>query len=67
MAKQYNNALMDFFRSERADSLEAQKLDILNKIANKPATTNTLIYIIPVIALVIFGVIFAVALKKKSA
>lgn len=66
MQKQYNNAIMDFFRSERGDALEQQKLDILNSIANKPATTNTLIYIIPVVALVIFGVIFAVAMKRKN-
>lgn len=45
---------------------EMLKLEVLNKIANKPATTNTLIYIIPVTALVIFGVIFAIVLKRKK-
>ena len=42
------------------------RLEVLDKMANKPATTNTLIYIIPVAALVIFGVIFAIVLKRKK-
>jgi hypothetical protein len=45
---------------------EIAKLNVLQKMADKPATTNTLIYIIPVVALIIFGVIFAVVLKKKK-
>lgn len=62
----YSNALGDLFYSEAKHEEEMAKLSVLNAIASKPATTNTLIYIIPISALVIFGVIFAVALKKKK-
>lgn len=62
----YNNALGDLFYSEAKHEEEMARLAALNTIANKPATTNTLVYIIPVVALVIFGVIFAVAMKKKA-
>ena len=65
--KKYNNALGDLFYSESKHEEEMAKLDALNNIANKPATANTLVYIIPVAALVIFGVLFAVALKRKKA
>jgi len=61
----YKNAIGDWFVSESKHEEEMAKLEALNTIANKPATTNTLIYIIPIAALVIFGVIFAVALKRK--
>ncbi len=60
-------ALFDLFRSESKHEEEMAKLDALNTIANKPATSNTLLYAIPIVAIVIFGVIFAVALKKKKA
>jgi ABC-type hemin transport system substrate-binding protein len=61
-----NFNLGDFFYSQSKHEEETAKLAALSAIANKPATTNTLIYIIPVVALVIFGVIFAVVLKKKK-
>lgn len=64
--KKHNNALGDLFYSEQKHEEEMAKLDALNSIANKPATTNTLVYIIPVAALVIFGVLFAVALRRKK-
>lgn len=64
--KRAHNALGDLFYSDKKHEEEMLKLEALNTIANKPATTNTLVYIIPVVALVIFGVIFAVALKKKK-
>jgi len=66
MKANYHNALGDLFYSEKKHAEEMAKLDALSTIANKPATTNTLIYIIPIAALVIFGVIFAVAIKKKK-
>lgn len=66
MEKKYNNALGDLFYSSSKHEEEMAKLDALNKIADKPANSSTLIYIIPVAALLIFGVIFAVALKKKK-
>lgn len=65
--KQYRNwALGDLFISESKHEEEMLKLQALDTIANKPATTNALVYIIPIVAIVIFGVIFAVALKKKK-
>jgi F0F1-type ATP synthase membrane subunit c/vacuolar-type H+-ATPase subunit K len=64
--KAHRNALGDLLYSEAKHEEEMAKLSALNAIANKPATTNTLIYIIPVAALVIFGVIFAIVLKKKK-
>ena len=67
MKRVHRNALGDLLYSDKRHEEEMAKLEALNTIANKPATTNTLIYIIPIAALVIFGVIFAIALKKKKA
>lgn len=66
MKRVHSNALGDLLYSDKKHAEEMAKLDVLNKIADKPATTNNLIYIIPIAALVIFGVIFAIALKKKK-
>lgn len=66
MKKQHRNALGDLFYSSAKHEEEMAKLEALNTIANKPATTNTLVYIIPVAALIIFGVLFAVAMKRKK-
>lgn len=66
MNRVHRNALGDILYSDKKHEEEMAKLEALNQIANKPATTNTLIYIIPIAALVIFGVIFAVSLKKKK-
>jgi LPXTG-motif cell wall-anchored protein len=68
MDSKYRNwALGDLFYSEKKHEEEEAKLAALNTIANKSATSNTPIYIILGVGIVIMGVIIAVALKKKKA
>lgn len=64
--KYRNWALGDLFYSEKKHEEQMAKYDVLQQIANKPATGSTLIYLIPIIGLVIFGVIFAVIVKRKK-
>lgn len=65
----YRNAfnLGEWFYSPSKHEEEMAKINALNAIANKDATTSSLVYIIPIVILVIGGVIIAVALKKKKA
>lgn len=65
--RNYKNwAIGDLFYSEKKHEEEIAKLQALNTIANKSTTTSAFVYIIPVVAVVIMGVIIAIALKKKK-
>lgn len=61
----YRNSLGDFFYSTAKHEEQEQKLAILQQIANRPATTSALVYIIPVAGIAVFGVIFYIILKRK--
>ena len=66
-SKYRNWAVGDLFYSERKHEEELAKLQALNTIASKSATSNTPVYIILGIGVVIMGVIIAVAMKKRKA
>lgn len=62
----YNNAVFDWFVSDKKHEEEMAKLDALNQIANKSTQSSSLIYIIPIVGMVVGLVIVAIALKKKK-
>jgi hypothetical protein len=61
-----NWSIQDYWYSDKKHEEEMAKYAALDKLASQPATSNTLLYIMPVAALVIFGVVFAVVMKKKK-
>lgn len=69
MESKYRNTILgdivDNVTGKTAAEKEAARIALLQTMAEK-STTNPLIYVIPVVALVIFGVILALVLKKKK-
>jgi hypothetical protein len=61
-----NWALLDYWYSDKKHEEEMAKYEALNKLAGAPATSNTLLLLLPIGALVIVGVILAVTIKKKK-
>lgn len=61
------NSLGDYIYSDKKHEEEMAKLSALTTIANKSSSTSPLLYIIPIGAIIIFGIVFYVVLKKKSA
>jgi predicted class III extradiol MEMO1 family dioxygenase len=62
----YKNALGDLFYSDKQHQEEMAKITALNAIANKPATTNILVFLIPLAGIIVVGVIAAIVLKRKK-
>jgi len=60
------NAIGDLFYSDKKHTEEMEKLQLLQNIADKDASTNTWVYVIPIAGLIIFGVLLAVVIKKKK-
>ena len=65
----YNNGILDdiFYTKEEkaAAKAEAEKLKMLSEIANSPAKTNKLIYVIPAGIILVGGIIAIVLIRKK--
>lgn len=74
MIYRYNNGIADEFGSliytkqEKAQAdLEAQKLALMQQIANKPAgATNKWLIIIPITLLLVGGIITVIVIKRKK-
>jgi len=70
MEKQYKNTVLDDIlgkiTGKTAHEEEMARLALLEGTASKSAASTSLLYIIPIVALVIFGVIFAVVVKRKK-
>lgn len=60
------NAIGDWFRSDKVHEEEMAKYEAMMALANKPAQTSTLIYMIPIVGILVMGVIIAVAMKKHK-
>jgi|WetSurMetagenome_2_1015567.scaffolds.fasta_scaffold225472_2 hypothetical protein len=68
MENRYRNwAVEDLWYSDKKHEEEMARMEALNTIANTPAKSSTLIYILPVAAIFIIGVVLVVAMKKKKA
>jgi hypothetical protein len=69
MIANYRNTIVgdiiDNLTGKTAREKEAQRIALLQSLSEK-STTNPLIYIIPIGAVIIFGVILVIALKKKK-
>jgi hypothetical protein len=65
--KNYRNlAIGDLFNSEKKAAEVEKKLQILETIANKEASTNVWVYAIPAVGLVLMVVLIAISMKKKK-
>lgn len=66
MNKYKNFSVGDLLYSDKKHEEEMAKYTALNNLAAQPAKSNTLIYAIPVVGIIIVGVIIAIVLKKRK-
>jgi hypothetical protein len=66
MSKYHNATALDKLGTFLSDTLgkSAKETNALTSLAAQPVTISPLVYIIPVIAISIFGVIYLTVLKK---
>lgn len=64
--EEYRNSIGSFISDVFGKTARKKEIDAMSALANEPAVISPVVYLIPVVAVIIFAGIYFIILKKKK-